>query len=141
MVPGGNVTQSNWKSIIADLADYCSTGYAGPVWHHTDATRAHEEYHWYQEWMKESIGNHWPKTEKDLEIFFLPEDAVCKSIDAKIALQSSVTLRYNIFKSNAWTKWGALPDGPGDPPYAAGQRVLNKIIRDIKKFAKKNGWK
>ncbi|HEC66215.1 MAG TPA: PKD domain-containing protein [bacterium] len=146
-VPGGNVTENNYKDIIADLADYDTPGGgAGWPWHSTEATRAHEEYHWYTDWLKTCIGTYWSQSETDLENLSIPEGSYCKASEAKPALESLVNNRFNTFKTNITNKWNkeiAPKDKPGagGGGYAAGQAVLNGIIDQIKKLAKKSRWK
>jgi len=86
--------------------------------------------------MSTSIGGYWSNCEKDLEKLTILEGAYCKASEAKVGLESSVNSCFSTFVSQCWAKWNSLPDGAGDPPYAAGQAVLNKIIEQIKELAK-----
>jgi len=141
-VPGGNVTESNYKDIIADLVDYDTPGGgAGPVWHSTEASRAHENYHWNTDWMKTCIGNYWSECEKNLEKLTIVEGTYCKASEAEIDLEPLVTVRFEQFVSDCWIK--LLTEikpkdepGAGGGGYAAGQAVLDDIIEQIKELAK-----
>ena len=145
-VPGGNVTENNYKDIIADLADYDTIGGGrGPIWHATKASRAHENYHWYTDWLKSCVGYYWGESESELEKLSIPEGDLCKAIEAEAILKKSVNKKFSSFLSSLTNKWNNeiapkdLP-GMGGGAYAAGQRVLNEIIDKINKFAKDSGW-
>mgnify|MGYP001065562350 CR=1 FL=1 len=61
-VDGGNINNTagslnRWKAAIDDMADYdtaASRG-AGPNWHDTAASRAHEWAHWNQDYLADTI--------------------------------------------------------------------------------------
>lgn len=133
-VVGGNVTAANYCDMIKDLADYTATGSAGPGWHVTQATIDHENYHWNTEWQG-SFNAAWSNAEGQMEGVSVP----CNSADdAASALSALKPLADNEFMKgfqNAQNAYFNLGDGPGDPPYVAGQVALDAMIVKIKNFA------
>jgi hypothetical protein len=140
VVGGGNVTEANHKTIIDDLEDYHTVGGgAGPVWHSTAASLAHEMFHWNTDWMVTSIGATWPGSEIAIENVSIPEGAHCLPAEARVVLQPLVDPLVATFWVNAVNIWTPIPDDPGvagSGGYDAGAAVLNGIIDQIKELAK-----
>jgi hypothetical protein len=131
---GGNVNAGNYCAIIKDLADYTSTGIKGPNWHVTQATIDHENYHWNTEW-KGSFNTAWSAAESAME----GQSVSCSAADDPAAalgkMNASANTEFQKGFANASAAYAKLGDGPGDPPYVAGQAALNAMITQIRNFA------
>lgn len=136
---GGNVTSNNWQAIVQELQEYDTPGpfgKAGPNWHTTEATKAHEMYHWEQEWIEQCVKFYWPTCEESIESY---ED---KDYDA---LVQKVSQRFYNFKMHCNNKYAEEFDaidepGKGSGAYAAGKAVLLQVIAEIQAFAEEQGW-
>jgi len=149
---GGNISNTNgslnrWEYAISDLEDYDEiNGGRGPHWHDTEASSAHEWFHWNTDWMDLSIngntGGNWPTTENDLEDFNVSVFDYLTESDAKNALSANVESRFDTFINAAFQRWIAECDDPGMScgAYAAGQNVLDGHIQNIETYRQNKGW-
>jgi len=144
-VKGGNIVNKpvdgvnggHYCDVIADLADYTSTGIAGPRWHVTKATIDHENYHWKKEWQV-SFNKHWKTAEGKIEN--LTQPITVSHAKAYAFLLGEAKKIVQKAYEDAHKDYMALPDNAGSKPYRAGQPALNRMITKIKKFAKRQKW-
>jgi hypothetical protein len=153
-VVGGNINNvagsaNLWSAAVADMGDYNTVGGgAGPNWHSTAASSAHEMFHWNTDWMTSSLGaagGNWGATETALEGLTVSALAQLTEADAKAALTKQVDDRFKQFGTaaiNYWNNTIAPADQPGlgGGGYAAGQGVLNGLIANVNAFAAGQGW-
>ena len=152
-VDGGNITDAagsanNWQAAINDMADYNTAGGgAGPNWHSTGASHAHEWAHWNTDWIADSInsavGGNWPKANRDLDALREPKASSATAADAKTALQAKVDARMGTFEAKTSARWNAIPDTPGvagSTGYVAGAAVLSGLIAAVRDYAIVKGW-
>ena len=137
-VMGGNVTSNNWQAIIQELQQYDTDigGESGPNWHTTEATKAHEMYHFNQEWMEQCVKFYWSACEQAIESYEEKDSAV---------LEQKVSQRFYLFKNFCDNKYATEFDaidgaGEGSGAWAAGKAVLLQVIADIQAFAEEQGW-
>ena len=150
-VAGGNInntpgSNNRWSASVADMADYDQAGGgAGPHWHSTPASSAHEHFHWDTNWMVTSIGpagGDWARTEQDLENLQVSALTNLTEAEARAALDPLVRARDLTFWNAAVARWNAIPDTPGGGGggYAAGVTVLNGLIGAVEAYRTANGW-
>lgn len=147
-VDGGNITAGNFQSAIDDMADYnLPGGGAGPNWHSTGASSAHEWAHWNTDWIADSVstvaGGNWAKANQDLDALTQPKATSATAADARTALQGRVNTRVATFNNAAVTRWNAIPDTPGvagSTGYIAGAAVLATLISAVRNYAITKGW-
>lgn len=147
-VVGGNINNTagslnRWSYAISDMQDYnVAGGGAGPHWHSTAASSAHEMFHWNTDWLISTIGAFWPQAETDIEAFTI--DANTKAA-ARAGVQAQVTARSTRFTNNTINSWNTtiipadLP-GAGGGAYAAGAAVLATLINAVAAFRIAQGW-
>jgi hypothetical protein len=138
-VMGGNVNAGNYCSIIKDLADYTTTGIKGPNWHVTQSTIDHENYHWDTEW-KGSLNTAWAKAEAKMEAHSTACASAADPATALASMKAAADAEFSAMDTEATNAFNALGDGPGDPPYVAGQVALAAMIASIKAFATAQGF-
>jgi hypothetical protein len=151
-VNGGNInntvgSSNRWSYAKSDMGDYDTVGGGrGPDWHSTSASQAHEKYHWDTDWMTLSIkgaaGGNWSATETILEGYNVSVFTYLTEADAKTASTTQFDARFTQFKSDAWTKWNAEGDSPGQGcgAWGAGQSVLNGYIANVESYRISKGW-
>jgi hypothetical protein len=147
-VDGGNITQANFQGVIDDMADYHTPGGgAGPDWHSTGASSAHEWAHWNTDWIADSVlsagGGHWAQANTELDALRQPKASSPTPADARTALEGRVNARMTRFNNAAIIRWNAIPDLPGVPGstgYDAGAAVLAGIIGSVRAYATRKGW-
>jgi hypothetical protein len=153
-VDGGNInnvegSHNRWSYAMNDLCHYDTIvgGGAGPDWHRTEATRAHEQYHFYTDWIETSVYQqaNWPQAEVDIEGCHVSVFQYLTYEEADAALAASVDAAYNSFMDVALAHYynvivpADLP-GNGSGGYAAGQAVLNADISAIDSYRSSKGW-
>lgn len=155
-VLGGNINNNSasynwWSYAVADMLDYDTVGSvgAGPHWHATDASSAHEWFHWDVDYASTCVmgssGGNWPQTEIDMETYTVSGALNLKESDAITSLQSTVDARFETWK---WATYIYLRDvilpsdlpGLGGGGYAAGASVLNDYVTDVSSYANSQGW-
>jgi hypothetical protein len=152
-VVGGNIDNTangsnHWQAVIDDLADYHTAGGgAGPNWHSTAASSAHEWAHWNVDWVIDSVGSaaggNWPQANADIDALRQSKAASPTAAAARAALQPKVQARLRTWRNRAVTRWNAIPDSPGvagSRGYDAGKVVLDGHIAAIRAFATAQGW-
>lgn len=147
-VNGGNInntvgSSNRWSYAISDMQDYDTPGGgAGPDWHSTAASSAHENFHWNTDWMTTCIGAKWPAAETAIEAF--TSNATTKAA-AKTAIEPQVNTRFGTFKTDLATEWNtniAPKDSPGagGGAYATGSGVLAGLINAVQAYRVLKGW-
>ncbi len=153
-VDGGNInntenSNNHWKVARENLDTYNkSGGGAGPHWHDTAASKAHEWAHGNTDYIKDSVsssaGGNWPDVNKELDKLSITKGGGLVSAEvAKAALQKKVDALLKTWRSKTISRWNAIPDSPGaagGAGYVAGQKVLDKHITKIDAYAKEKGW-
>jgi hypothetical protein len=155
-VDGGNInnvagSKNRWKFAIDDMADYDTSGSggAGPYWHSTDASRAHEFAHWHEDYKADAVmsaaGGDWPKTNTDLDALREPKSSSPTPAAARAALQPRVDAILRRWRVAVVNRWNALiggfdKPGAGGRGYAAGMRVLNTLIARVRSYKDSKGW-
>ena len=152
-IDGGNInntagSSNHFQKAIDDMADYNSPGGgAGPNWHSTDASNAHEWAHWNTDYIADSVnsalGGNWPQANADLEALLQPKASSATAAEAKTALTPKVNLRLGTWRTATISRWNAIPDTPGvagSTGYVAGMAVLNTHIAAVRAYATSKGW-
>jgi len=154
-VDGGNINNTpgslnRWSYAISDLSNYdtAGTGGAGPHWHDTVASRAHEMHHWNTDWLQTSwgaAGGDWAQCEQDLEDLSVDAGTHLTEADARAALQAQVDNTMNACRIAAITHWNTViaptdSPGAGGGGYAAGAAVLAGHIAAIEAYRQAQGW-
>ena len=147
-VDGGNITRANFQGAIDDMADYnLAGGGAGPNWHSTAASSAHEWAHWNTDYVSDSVnsaaGGNWPTANTELDALTQPKATSATAADAKTALQPRVDARVGTWRAATIARWNAIPDTPGvagSTGYEAGARVLAGLISSVRTYAITKGW-
>lgn len=152
-VDGGNINNqtgspNHWQAAIADMANYNSPGGgAGPNWHSTAASSAHEWAHWNTDYVADSVssaaGGNWHQANSELDALTVPKTGSPNEAAARAALQPRVNTRLATWRSRTIARWNAIPDSAGvagSTGYAAGMAVLNNHISAIRAYAQSKGW-
>ncbi|HEX2690051.1 MAG TPA: hypothetical protein VHN14_25720 [Kofleriaceae bacterium] len=151
-VDNGNINNTtgspnHWQAAIDDMADYdTSGGGAGPNWHSTAASTAHEWAHWNEDFLGGAIpAGNWTQTNADIDLLTVPKSAHADAAAARTALAPRVNARFNQFitaLANHWNNVVAPHDVPGGGGrgYAAGARVLSGLISSVRSYATTKGW-
>jgi hypothetical protein len=151
-VDGGNINNTagsanHWQAAIDDMADYdtAAGGGAGPNWHSTAASRAHEWAHWNEDYLADCIpAGNWVQTNQDIDQMTVPKGDHADAASARAALAPRVTARFNLFVAAVTRRWNAViasdVPGGGGRGYAAGTRVLSGLIGGVRTYATGKGW-
>ena len=152
-VDGGNInntkgSDNHWKAAIDDMSDYNKAGGgAGPHWHDTEASKAHEWAHWNIDYIKDSVmsgaGGNWPEVNMKIDALRVEKSAYASATAARAALKPKVDALLSQWRSKVISRWNAIPDSPGaagGAGYAAGQKVLDKHIAAIESYRKSKKW-
>jgi hypothetical protein len=150
-VVGGNINNvvgslNRWSYANSDMGDYdVAGGGAGPHWHSTAASTAHEYYHWNIDWMTSCINAFWPAAETDLENLNVSVTTANTKAAAITALTAQVNTRFNQYKISIVNNWNnviapADVPGGGGGGYAAGMAILNGLIASVTAFKVAQGW-
>lgn len=154
-VDGGNINNTagsanRWQAAIDDMADYDTAGGgAGPNWHSTGASRAHEWAHWNGDYVGDAVtsasGGNWPKANTNLDALREPKASSATAADARTALQPRVNARLATWRTATIGRWNTListtdSPGSGGRGYAAGLAVLNGHIAAVRAYATGKGW-
>ena len=150
-VVGGNINNTvgswnRWSYASGDLANYSSGG-AGPHWHRTAASSAHEHYHANVDWMNSCVATagDWAGTEIDIEAMTVPWATYLTEAQARAALLTQVNARFLTHGIAAAIHWNSViipadRPGGGGGAYAAGAAVLANDISSIESFRVGQGW-
>jgi hypothetical protein len=147
-VDGGNITQANFQPAIDDMTNYHTVGGgAGPNWHSTSASSAHEWAHWDTDWIADSTlsaaGGNWPQANTALDALREPKATSPMNAAAQTALTPRVDARFATFRTAVANRWNAIPDSPGvagSTGYDAGAVVLAGLIGSVRTYATAKGW-
>jgi hypothetical protein len=152
-VEGGNINKTNgspnqWQDVINDMSDYdnSSGGGAGPNWHSTGASSAHEWAHWIEDYLHDALpAGNWAGANADIDAMTVAKSAQADAAAARTALQPRVAARFQAFWHAVVTRWNTLIKGTDKPGaggrgYAAGKAVLNGLIDSVRSFAASKGW-
>jgi hypothetical protein len=151
-VDGGNINNTagsanHWQTAINDMADYDTAGGgAGPNWHSTAASRAHEMAHWNGYYLGACIpAANWVQTNQDIDRLTVPHAAHADAAAARAALQPRVDARFQQFVNAVTHHWNAVitptdVPGGGGRGYAAGTVVLSGLISRVRTYATGKGW-
>lgn len=151
-VDGGNInnvagSKNRWQFAIDDMANYDKPdpiGKAGPYWHSTAASTAHEMAHWEEDWLNDSITANWEQTNIDIDLITVPMQTHPDPASAGPELQTFVDRRFETFSSDVAEHWSGLEKkdrpGQGGQGYAAGMKVLDGHIAAVKAYASAKGW-
>lgn len=152
-VDGGNInntagSSNRWQAAINDMADYDTSGSggAGPNWHSTAASSAHEWAHWNQDYLGATIPTaNWAGANTDIDALTVPKAANPDQTAARAALRPAVDARFRTFVQAATQRWNAIINGTDRPGaggrgYAAGMAVLNQHISAVRAYATSKGW-
>lgn len=153
---GGNINNragsaNRWRAAIADMADYDTAGGgAGPNWHSTAASRAHEWTHWWRDYIEDAVrsaaGGNWSQTNTDLDALREPKASSATRADARTALLPRVNARLATWRAATVARWNTIissqdSPGAGGRGYAAGKWVLRGIIARVREYARSKGWR
>lgn len=154
-VDGGNIGNTagsnHWQSAIDDIADYdtSSGGGAGPNWHDTAASRAHEWAHWNDDYVGDAVtgasGGNWAAVNARIDALTVPKAGNADAVAAKAALTPLVNAELATWRSATIRRWNTListtdSPGAGGRGYAAGARVLAGHIAAIRRYKDSKGW-
>jgi hypothetical protein len=132
-----NVTEGNWKDIIKDFK--ANRKGIPDFWSAYLAENLHENYHWKGEWQKLARAGI-KKAEKKIGALKLSFDDAAAEDDAKKDLEAKATTIFDDEMTKARTKWNAMGDSPGDPPYRAQAPAIDALGERVKKHAKEQKW-
>lgn len=155
-VDGGNIhdtagSPNHWQAVIDDMADYdtAGAGGAGPNWHSTAASRAHEWAHWNEDYIDDAVtsaaGGNWAQANQDLDALVEPKASSATQAEARTALQPRVDARLTTWRNATIARWNAVigstdRPGAGGKGYAAGAAVLSGLIAAVRTYATNKGW-
>jgi hypothetical protein len=152
-VDGGNIGNTAgpnyWQTVIDDLSNYdTSGGGAGPNWHDTAASNAHEWAHWNQDYVGDSVtssaGGNWSAVNARIDALTVPKAGNADATAARAALTPLVNAEMATWRSATIRRWNALGasdvPGGGGRGYAAGAAVLARHIAAIKAYKTSKGW-
>jgi hypothetical protein len=152
-VDGGNINNTpgsgnQWQAAIADMANYHTPGGgAGPNWHSTAASSAHEWAHWNTDYVVDSVaspaGGNWPQANTDLDALRQPKASSPNIAAARAALLPRVNARLATWRARTVSRWNAIPDTAGvagSTGYDAGKAVLDTHIGAVQAYANTKGW-
>lgn len=153
-VDGGNIENTaggnHWQSAIDDLADYDTAGGgAGPNWHDTAASRAHEWAHWNDDYVGDAVtgasGGNWAAVNTKIDALTVPKAGNADVAAARAALTPLVNAELATWRSATIRRWNTListtdKPGSGGRGYAAGVTVLSGHIARIRAYKTSKGW-
>lgn len=156
-VDGGNIknrvgSDNRWRAAIDDMADYDTAGVggAGPNWHSTAVSRAHEWAHWNRDYVRDAVGSaiggNWAQTNTDLDALREPKASSASRADARTFLLPRVNTRLATWRAATVARWNSIISstdfpGGGGRGYAAGMTVLNRIIARVRTYVRSKGWR
>lgn len=134
-----------WDYVVGQLEDYGTLSAAGPQWHATEASEAHEMYHWNNDIMTEPVNaGNWPAIQQEMEEVSVTatsrREAVGKLTPIVEMIFDDFRTRFADYYMNVCVKRDKVGI-PMDGGYAAGKNVLNVYIQEIKDLAARKKWK
>lgn len=154
-VDGGNInntagSSNRWSAAIADMQNYDTVGGgAGPHWHATTASSAHEWAHWNQDYIADAVnsarGGNWPAINRAIDNLRQSKWGTFTTAAARAALQPRVNALMSTWRSRTISRWNTLINttdspGRGGRGYAAGARVLSGLIARVRAYKTSKGW-
>lgn len=134
------ISEAEARDAVTEMKGYYNNGRGS--WHTAAATRAHEDYHYVQEW--QTICEHyWPKCEEaveKLETTYHDHATEAAAVAKMIGGVSGAAKLVVDYKKVCRDYWMKLSDAKGSRPYAAGQKGLNPTIQNVQTLAARNGW-
>jgi hypothetical protein len=127
---GGNITASNWQEVIRELEGYEARQAAG-AWHHPEASTAHELDH--VSWYQGEITSTWATIERQIQSHVLGSTSGMNRAVAEQAMRAFLDT-----KEHDW--FNAYGVAPEPRAYRVGQQVLNRIIGQIRAYARSKRW-
>jgi hypothetical protein len=154
-VVGGNInntagSSNHWQAAIDDMADYDTAGGgAGPNWHSTAASTAHEWAHWNQDYVGDAVtsasGGNWAAVNARIDALTVPKAGHADAAAARVALTPLVDAEIARWRAATIARWNTLIGGTDTPGgggrgYAAGAAVLATHIAAVRAFKTAQGW-
>jgi hypothetical protein len=153
-VDGGNIGDAagnnHWQYAMDDLANYDTAGGgAGPHWHDTAASRAHEYAHWNEDYIGDAVttaaGGNWAAVNARIDALVVPKAGHADAAAARVALTPLVNAELTTWRRATIRRWNAIisttdTPGGGGRGYAAGARVLAGHITRIRAYKDSKGW-
>ncbi len=150
-VDGGNINNSagsanHWQAAIDDMANYdTSGGGAGPNWHSTAASRAHEWAHWNEDYVDDAVMSNWSRANTRIDALREPKSQSATAAEARAALASRVNAEISAWRRATILRWNTLisandKPGAGGRGYAAGAAVLATDIAAVRAYKNAKGW-
>lgn len=154
-VVGGNInntagSDNHWQTAINDMADYDTAGGgAGPHWHSTAASTAHEWAHWNKDYVGDAVttaaGGNWAAVNARIDALTVPKAGNADAAAARVALTPLVDAEIARWRAATIARWNALIGGTDSPGgggrgYAAGAAVLATHIAAVRAFKTAQGW-
>jgi hypothetical protein len=127
---GGNITAGNWQEVVRELEGYEARQAAG-AWHHPDASTAHELDH--VSWYQGEIASTWVTIERQIQSHVLGATGSMNRAAAEQAMHTFLGTK----KHDWFNAYGLAPEPRA---YRVGQQVLNRIIGQIRAYARSKGW-
>jgi hypothetical protein len=133
-----NVKENNWKGIVKDLKE--NRAGLPDFWSAYRAEDLHEDYHWKNEWQK-LVKSGIKKAESTIKkLKVSPADAAAKA-DAEKLLEPQAKTLFDAEMRATRTKWNAMGDDAGDPPFIAQAPAVDAVRSRVRKLAKEQKWK
>jgi len=134
-----------WDYVVNQMQDYGTKYPAGPQWHSTKASEAHEMHHWNQDILTDSYNaGNWPDVQREMESVSVH---AINRMEAVGKLTPIVEMIFEDFRTR-FAKYymevcvpNDTPKTPMDGGYAAGKAVLEVYIKEIKDLAARKKWK
>jgi len=154
-VAGGNINNTagsanHWQAAIDDMADYDTAGGgAGPNWHSTAASNAHEWAHWTGDYVGDAVasagGGNWAAVNARIDALTVPKAGNADAAAARTALTPLVNAEIATWRAATIARWNTLIGGTDTPGgggrgYAAGAAVLAGHITAVRAFKTAQGW-
>ena len=162
-VDGGNInntagSSNQWQAVINDMADYDTAGGgAGPNWHSTAASNAHEWAHWNTNYLGDALpAGNWAATNASIDALTVakpappgdagvPSPGAADAATARTQITPNVNALVNTFWTTVVTRWNTIigstdRPGAGGAGYAAGAAVLAGLIARVRAYATTKGW-
>jgi len=142
---GGNITATNFCDAATMLAGYSTRRQKGPRWHQTQASVDHENHHWNNDWIRDSVVPNWtsPDGETRMESRTVGCSAAADASAARNALTPQVTTDFQSAVAKMRAHWATIvPQFSAGhlPAYQVGQGVLTPIVGSIVSFAQAQGF-
>ena len=132
-----NVTSANVNTILKDFKD--NRKGIPDHWSAYLAEDLHEKYHWKQEWLK-LARKAMNKAESKIAKLKVDSATAPTQADAEKILEPQAKALFDAEMQAARTKWNAMGDSPGDPPYKAQAPAIDALAARVKAHKKAQKW-